>query len=174
MSTPTLSPRLTRSWRTVHTTEAITIAAHPDLLVALYLDYERWPELFPATIRGVRILGRNDSEATVEVDHRTEGRVMNVVRQRAPHEIELRERKPRYSATFVNRFDAAGDGTLYTVIADVRLAMPYALLAPVAGLIVRRAVRRHVLEPMRAAAERVAPVRGEEGAARAARSTDEL
>jgi hypothetical protein len=100
--------------------------------------------------------------------------VINVVRRRSPHEIELSERKPRYSATFVNRFDAAGDGTCYTVIADVRLAMPYALLTPVAGPIVRRAVRRHVLEPMRAAAERVAPVGGEEGAARAARSTGEL
>ncbi len=145
---------VTRRWGAVHAEEAITVRAPRDDVMALYLDYERWPQLFPATIRGVRLLRRDADVSTVEVDHRTEGRVINVLRRRAPGVIELGESKPRYEATFVNRFDPVAEGTRYTVVADVRLRMPYALLAPVLRPVVRRSVRRYVLEPMRAYAER--------------------
>jgi hypothetical protein len=70
--------------------------------------------------------------------------------------IALDEHEQRFGATFVNRLATSAEGTSYTVDADVRLRMPRALLAlPFRGL-VRRRVRRFVLEPMRRAGERVA------------------
>jgi hypothetical protein len=145
---------LARRWGTVHTRAAIRIDERPERLVARYLDFAHWPDLFPATIRGTRLVRDRGDEIVVEVDHRTAGRVVNVLRRRSAHEIELEERKPRYRATFLNRFDDAGDGTRYTVVATVSLSWPYALLGPLLAPYVRRAVRRYVLEPMRDAAER--------------------
>ena len=121
--------------------------------MTLYLDYAHWSRLFPATIRGVRLLRCGGSETTVEVDHRTAGHVVNIIRRRSANEIELEEFKPKYDATFVSRFDAVAAGTRYSVSADIRLEVPYALLAPFLSGYVRRSVRRYVLEPMRVYAE---------------------
>ena len=134
----------------------MTIRAPRERLVALYLDFAHWPQLFPATIRGVHLVRRQGDETTIAVDHRTDGRVINVLRRCSASEVELAEFKPRYAATFVNRFDAIPGGTRYTVVADVHLRMPYALLAPFLRGVVRRAVRRYVLEPMRTFVERSA------------------
>ena len=125
----------------MHASATITIHAPPERLIALYLDFAHWSQLFPATIRGVGLVRKRGDETTVEVDHRTEGRVVNVVRRRSASEIELEELKPRYAATFLNRFDAVTEGTRYTVTADVHLRMPYALIAPVLRGFVRRAMR---------------------------------
>jgi hypothetical protein len=146
--------RATHTWGTVHVSAAITVHAPPDRLVARYLDFAQWPQLFAATIRGTRLVQSRGDEMTVEVDHRTAGRVINVIRPRSPNEIELGEFKPKFEATFLNRFDPIPEGTRYTVVADVKLKMPYALLAPFLTGYVRRAVRRYVLEPMRDVAER--------------------
>lgn len=129
------------------------IHASPERLVRLYRDYEHWSSLFPATIRGVRLLREGDQETTVEVDHRTEGAVVNIIRPLAPTVIELEEFKPRFDAKFINRFEREGDGARYTLDADVRLHMPFALLGPLIKPIVRRRMRRFVLEPMQTAAE---------------------
>jgi hypothetical protein len=137
----------------VRVREALTIHAAPDRVAALYRDYASWPRVFPATIRGVRLLGAQAGETRVEVDHRTEGHVLNVIRQQTPTIITLEESKPRYDATFVNRFDPSPEGTRYTVDAVIRFRMPYALLAPLLRGMVRRRIHRFVLEPVRAAAE---------------------
>ena len=93
-------------------------------------------------------------EITVEVDRRTEGAVVNVIRPLSPTTIALDEFKRRFDATFINRFDPIDDGTRYTVDADVRFRMPLAILGPLVRPIVKRRLRRYVLDPMRAAAER--------------------
>jgi hypothetical protein len=142
------------SWGTVRTVVAAMIRAPTERLVARYLDFARWPELFPATIRGTRLVRSEGNTTVVEVDHRTAGRVINVIRPRSDHTIELVERKPKFEATFLNRFEPTSDGTRYTVAAEIRLRFPYALLAPFVKGYVRRSVRRFVLEPMRDAAER--------------------
>jgi hypothetical protein len=129
------------------------IHASPERLARLYLDYKRWSFLFPATIRGVRLLREGDHETTVEVDHRTEGAVVNVIRPRSPTVIELEEFKPRFDAPFTNRFEREGTGARYILDADVRLHMPFALLGPLVKPIVRRRMRRFVLQPMQTAAE---------------------
>ena len=82
-----------------------------------------------------------------------EGQVRNDVSIVAAGVVELREEKPRYSATFLNRFDGVGEGTRYAIEAEVRLRWPWALLAPLLRPVVNRALRRLTLEPVRRAAE---------------------
>lgn len=122
--------------------------------MALYNDYGRWPQLFPATIRGTRLLDRQPGAVTVEVDHRSEGRVVNIIRPRPPNCIELEEFKRRFDATFLNCFCRVPGGSRYTVRASVRIKGGLAVLAPLFAPLVRRQVRRYLLEPMREAAAR--------------------
>ena len=143
-------------WGTVRTTVATMIRAPSDRVMALYLDWERCPLLFPATIAGVHLERCDATSMTVIVDHRREGQVRNDVSIVAAGVVELREEKPRYSATFLNRFDDVGEGTRYAIEAEVRLRWPWALLALLAPLLrplVNRALRRFTLEPVRRAAE---------------------
>jgi hypothetical protein len=48
--------RTARRWGAVHVDAAMTINAPRERLMTLYLDYAHWSRLFPATIRGVRLL----------------------------------------------------------------------------------------------------------------------
>lgn len=141
------------TWGSVRVREALLIRAAPEHLAALYVDYRNWSRLFPATIRGVRWRETHDGDITVEVDHRTEGRVLNIIHQMSASVIVLEEFKPRYDATFVNRFERVAEGTRYVLDAEIRFHMPYALLAPLLHGMVRDRICRFVLEPMRRAAE---------------------
>ena len=140
--------------RRVHAEVAGLVEAPPSRLMALYLDYAHWHELFPATIRGVRWIRTDGAATTLEVDHATAGKVPNVVTVTGGNEIHLYEAKPRYEATFVNRFEAVPEGTRYTVIADVALRGALKALAWMAAPIVRARVRRFVVAPMQAAVRR--------------------
>lgn len=137
--------------RTVVSTE---INAPPELVAALYADWAEWPRLFPLTIRGVRILADDGQRKTIEVDHATEGKVVNIMMVVSPHEVRLEESKRRFDARFINRFEAAGHGTRYSIVAEVQLKGVARALAPLAPPIVRERLNRFVLEPVRAAAER--------------------
>ena len=147
------------TWGSVRVREALVIRADAERLAALYLDYRNWPDLFPATIRGVRWLEEHNGDITVEVDHRDEGRVVNIIRPMSASVIVLEEFKPRFDATFVNRFESVPQGTRYVLDAEIRFHMPYALVAPLLQGVVRSRMRRFVLEPMRADAERERPRR---------------
>ena len=147
------------TWGSVRVREALVIRDTPERLAALYLDYRSWPELFPATIRGVRKLAEHDGDITVEVDHCADGRVVNIIRPMSASVIALEEFKPRYDATFVNRFESVPQGTRYVLDAEVRFHMPYALVAPLLQGIVRHRMRQYVLEPMRDEVERERPRR---------------
>jgi len=139
----------------VHTSVAARVRAPRDVVLTLFLDWRRWPSVFPATIASVRLLHADATLESVEVLHRREGRVRNDLWTCAPGVVELREYKPRYDATFLNHFEHALDGTEYRIDAEVRFHRPYALLAPLLPGVVERALRRHTLEPVRRAAERV-------------------
>jgi len=136
--------------RTVVSTE---ISAPPQQVAALYANYEGWPRLFPATIRGVRLLADGGERKTIEVDHATEGKVINIMILVSPDEIRLEEFKRRFDARFLNRFEAAGRGTRYSIIAEVQLKGAARLLTKLASPIVLARLNRFVLEPMRAAVE---------------------
>ena len=147
------APCLAGGCAMVHTVVSTEISAPPDVVAALYADYEGWPRLFPATIRGVRLLADDGQHKTIEVDHATEGKVINIMMVVSPHEIRLEEFKRRFDAQFVNRFEAAGQGTRYSIVADVQLKGAARALAPLVPPITRARLNRFVLEPMRAAAE---------------------
>jgi hypothetical protein len=120
---------------------------------ALYEDPASWARLFPATIRGARVLRREGAATFVEVDH-VEGKVLNVLREVSPTRVLLEERKRRYDATFTNDFIPEPGGMRYTVAGAVRLKWPYRLLAPFLKPLVRARMRRYVVEPLKRAAER--------------------
>jgi SAM-dependent methyltransferase len=124
-------------------------------VAALYADWVGWPRLFPATIRGVRLLADDGQRKTIEVDHATEGKVINIMMMVSPHEIRLEEFRRRFDARFINRFEAIGQRTRYSIVAEVQLKGVARALGPLAPPIVRARLNRFVLEPMRAAAESV-------------------
>lgn len=120
-----------------HASASMVIQAQPERVMQLYRDYTQWPRVFPATIRGVRLIRSDGVRTEVEVDHR-EGLVPNVMTVVAPNRIDLGESKRRYDARFENRFDPIPEGTRYTVSADVRLKGAARLLAPMRRMAEKR------------------------------------
>jgi hypothetical protein len=90
------------------TATAIIHAPQPQV-IATYRDYRQWPQIFP-TIRAVRATRVEAGRQTLAIDHR-EGPVVNILADVAPDEIELKEWKRRYTATFRNRFQSIPKGT---------------------------------------------------------------
>ena len=101
----------------------------------------------------MRLVADDGQRKTIEVDHATEGKVINIMMVVSAHEIRLEEFKRRFDARFINRFQAAGQGTRYSIVADVQLKGLARGLAPLAPPIVRARLNRFVVEPMRAAVE---------------------
>ena len=126
--------------------------APADRVRALYRDPDNWARLFPATIRGARVVRREGDTTVVEVDH-VEGKVVNVLRDVSPTRIDLVEFKRRYDATFVNEFIPERQGMRYTLTASVRLKWPFRLAAPFVKPLVLARMRRYVVEPLKTAAE---------------------
>ena len=137
----------------IHATISEHVNAAADDVRALYENPDNWPFVFAGTIRSARIVRREADAVVVEVDH-VEGRVTNVLRRVSPTEIELREFKRRYDATFVNGFVAERGGTRYTLSASLRIKWPYALAQAILKALVLARMRRHVVEPLKRAAER--------------------
>ena len=137
----------------VHAVASQHIEAAPERLSAMYQDYGHWSELFPATIRGTRLIRENDTTKAIEVDHATAGRVLNLLTVISPGEIRLEEFKPHYDARFTNRFEADARGTRFTVEADVQFKGALRLLSPLARGFVRRRIAKFVLRPMKTMAE---------------------
>jgi uncharacterized membrane protein len=137
----------------IHATVSEHINAPVERVFALYANPDNWPSIFP-TIRSVRIVREAGEEQVVEVDHVSEGKVINVVRKISATQIELQEFKSRYDATFVNVFEPEPGGTRYTVSAEVRLKGLYRLAAPFVKPLVRKQMRRYVLAPMKTAVEK--------------------
>jgi hypothetical protein len=119
----------------------------------MYQDYGHWSQLFPATIRGTRLIRENDTTKAIEVDHTKDGPVLNLLTVISDDEIRLEEFKPHYDARFTNRFEADAHGTRYTVIADVQLKGVLRLLSPIARPFVRRRLAKYVLRPIKTMAE---------------------
>jgi len=129
------------------------VNATADRVRALYGDPDNWARLFPATIRGARVVRKEGNTTVVEVDH-VEGKVVNILRDISATRTDLLEFKRRYDATFVNEFIPEREGMRYTLTASVRLKWPYRLAAPFVKPLVLARMRRYVVEPLKAAAER--------------------
>ena len=136
-----------------HAEASIIIRAPWTQVAELYRDHQGWSRVFPATIRGVRLVRRDGARTELEIEHR-EGKVVNVLTEVSPQRVDLWETKRRYEGSFVNCFEPVPEGTRYSVTADITLKGPAKLLGPVLGGYIRRQVIRYVLEPLRIAAER--------------------
>lgn len=77
------------------------VNAPADRVRALYRDTGNWARLFPATIRGARVVRKEGNTTMVEVDH-VEGKVVNILRDTSSTRTDLREFKRHYDATLVN------------------------------------------------------------------------
>jgi hypothetical protein len=137
----------------VHAVASQLIHAAPERVAALYRDYRHWPQLFPRTIRGTRLIRENDTTQAIEVDHAKAGRVLNLLTVLSSDEVRLDEFKPHYDARFTNRFEADARGTRVTVVADVQLKGILRLFALIARPFVRRRIAKFVLRPIKAMAE---------------------
>jgi hypothetical protein len=144
----------------VHAVASELIRAAPERVSAMYRDYRRWPELFPATIRGARLIRENDTTQAIEVDHRQAGRVLNLLTVLSADEMRLEEFQPHYEARFTSRFEATPEGTRFTIVADVQLKGALRLLSLIARPFVRRRIAKHVLRPLKARAEALPPLGG--------------
>jgi hypothetical protein len=132
---------------------SIDINAPASRAIEVYLDYGNWHKLFPLTIQAVKFISKENNVLTVEVNHKTEGFVINIITVLSDHEIKLEEFKPKYNAIFINRFEAVNEGTLYTVIAHVSLKGIYKIASPFIKALVKNRIRKFVLEPMKSYAE---------------------
>ena len=128
------------------------VNAPADRVRALYRDPDNWARLFPATIRGARVVRKEGNTTVVEVDH-VEGKVVNILSDVSATRTDLLEFKRRYDATFVNEFIPEREGMRYTLTASVRLKWPYRLAAPFVKPLVLGRMRRYVAEPLKLAAE---------------------
>ena len=137
-----------------HVEASVTIRAPQPQVAALYRDFAGWPQLFAATIRGVRLIRAEPARAILEIDHR-EGVVPNILTEVSPDRFDLWESKRLYDATFVNCFEAIPEGTRYSVSADIVLKGVTKVLGPLLRGYIRRQIYRYVLEPVRRAAEAV-------------------
>jgi hypothetical protein len=148
----------------MHVTMAVDVDAPASLAYQVLADPARWPEVFPA-IHATEVLGQDGGTVGVLVHH-DEGEVRNWLTLVPPSRIDLRERKRRYDAAFVNRFNDTGGGRSRIVVeADLRFRAPWAvLLAPLVRPYARRRMRALTLLPLKRAAESIVrPPDGEAG-----------
>lgn len=133
----------------LRTVSSIIIAVDPLLVKKQYLDYVNWPQLFPLTIRRAKLIREQNGSLTVEVDHRYEGKVINVINILSNDEVRLREFKPKFNAVFINHFQPIPAGTLYTITANVWLKGIFKLAGPFVHGLVRKRMQNYVLFPMK-------------------------
>jgi hypothetical protein len=133
----------------LHAAVSIIIAADPSVVKKEYLDYVNWHQLFPLTIKRAKLVKEENGRLTVEVDHRYEGKVINIISVLSPEEIQLQEFKPKFNAVFINRFEKIPSGTLYTLSADVSLNGIFKLATPFVRKLLKRRMLNYVLYPMK-------------------------
>ncbi len=138
----------------------VNIATPPERVAAIYRDVETWGDTFPATIATARITRSGENWKEIEVEHKKEGWVANLLVDLSDTEIALEENKKNFSATFLNRFEPYAEGTHYVIQAFIQLKGIYKVLKPlIKGYVRRQAIkqmRSYVLEPLKIAAEKSA------------------
>ena len=134
----------------IHAEVVARVSGTPDEVAQMLFDIERWPTLFPVTIRAVRVAERDGTRTVVEVEHRA-GRVRNVLIAVSSREAVVEEWKPRYRARFRYRFDAEGHHTRLALTGEIWLERWATVLEPLLGRHVRRQMRKYVVEPIQRA-----------------------
>jgi hypothetical protein len=78
------------------------VNAPADRARALYGDPDNWARLFPATIRGARVVRKEGNTTVVEVNH-VEGKVVNILRDISATRTDLLEFKRTLRRDFRER-----------------------------------------------------------------------
>lgn len=133
---------------------SLEIKAPAKYLFSLYCDYSQWDKLFCLTISGAKLQAEAGDQLTIVVDHKKAGKVINIISIISSEEIKLEEFKPLYSAVFYNRFEPVHNYTSYTVTGEIKLSSIFKLIEPFIGSLVRKRIRKYVLEPMKQYSER--------------------
>jgi hypothetical protein len=107
----------------IHVEVSDMIRASPGKVAGMCRDYQTWPRLFSATIRGVRLVREEHGIEVLEIDH-VEGEVINKLRVVSSGLIKLEEYKNQFDGHRENRFEPVAEGTRYTVVADITLKGP--------------------------------------------------
>lgn len=133
---------------------SLTVAAPPELLYNLLMDYKNWNNIFPSTIQQTELIAEENGGKTIRVLHKKEGHVVNWLHMLEPGVIRLDESKPRYNASFINYFDPVKHGSNYTVVASIQLKGIFRFVAPFIKGLVRKRIYQFTLLPMKKAAEK--------------------
>ncbi|HNP36067.1 MAG TPA: SRPBCC family protein [Woeseiaceae bacterium] len=132
---------------------SIVIRAPAEKVAAIYRDFNKWSHLFPA-VRAAQLRRAGPDWQVIDIDHRHDGTVINLLGLLSPFEIELTEFNRRYKGRFVNRFQPLQQGTRYTVEAEIR---PNGLRKLLSGPWLRGYIKNRltelVLVPVKRAAE---------------------
>ena len=132
---------------------SINIQAAAKNLFDIYKDYENWDRLFPLTIEKARLIRVDDNKLTIEVTHKSAGKVVNVLTFLSSEKIKLEEFKPLYNAVFINAFESAANESCYRIVASVKLKGFYKILEPFISVLVKYKIKKFVLLPMKNYAE---------------------
>lgn len=117
--------------------------------VTIYLDYRNWNKLFPITIRATRLIKEEDNQQTVEVDHKQEWKVINIITMLSEGCIRLDKFKKQFNGTFFNEFESFPSGACYRITAYISLKGFYKLLHPFVKWLVKKKIDRYVLIPFK-------------------------
>jgi len=132
---------------------SMDVAADPQAACDVVRDWQAWPQAFPETIHSVSLLSRSDDALTLRVFHRTEGPVINILKPDQDGAVRLREFKSLYDAQFRFFAGPAPNGARLHVHGCIWLKGWSAWLGCLAAPIVRRRMRKYLLEPIRVRAE---------------------
>jgi len=127
----------------------ININANTDATMEAYLDVDNWSELFSDTILVARIVAITEKSLEIEVQHRYEGRVLNILSLTDKFEIKLEEFKRRYDAIFINRFTSTAFGCRYDIEAQIKFKGAYRFIEPFVKSLAKRRIAKLVLLPMK-------------------------
>lgn len=137
----------------LHVEASKIIAAPSQRVMAIYLDHSQWHRLFPLTIRSARLVSEEGGRQTIEVDHKQEGKVINLLTVVSKEEIKLEEFKKAFNGVFINWFEPIPGGARYRIFAYISLKGFYRFLQPFVRGLIRKRIYRFVLDPMKNYAE---------------------
>lgn len=142
----------------IETEAAIDIAASPEVVASIYRDVEKWGKIFPATIEQAKVIALRKNCKEIEVLHKQEGCVPNTLIDLSPTEIGLEESKPKFNASFINKFQRApGNNTHYVIHSYISLKGIYKVFKPFLKGYVRhqslKSMQEYVLSPLKVAVE---------------------
>lgn len=146
--------------RVIQTRVEMDIDAPPEKVASLYGDVDRWSELYPATIAHAVVVKSGDNWKEVEVSHKIEGCVPNLLIYLSATCIGLEEHKHMFDAWFLNDFQSAGGGskTRYVITSYIRSKGFFRLMMPfLTGYIHRQSrlqMTDYVLLPIKSAIEK--------------------